>query len=831
MTDFDPVHYRIQLSVDIDAFRFSGRTVVRMVPRRPSGEVTLNACDLTIREVTLLQPNGRTPCPFQVDPAQERLTIFLPECVSEEIQVQIDHEGSINNRMAGLYRSSFRQDGKTRWLAVTQFQESDARRVFPCMDHPARKATFAVELTVPANLTAVSNTPPGETVEGPDGRKTVRFETTPKMSTYLLFMGIGPFETRQDTVDRRLFALTTPGMTPYSDFALAFAREALGDCESYFAIPYPLAKLDLIAVPDFAFGAMENWGAITFRENLLLRYPDTTSRAGLERICEVTAHEIVHQWFGNLVTPADWRYLWLNESFATYFAYGVVDRFRPDWRIWERFIGGQTAEALERDGLIETFPIEIPGGEHVVINSSTAPIIYSKGASVLRQVEGFIGADAFKAGLRGYLSGHAYGSTHSRDLWKALEAASEAPVTRLMENWVGQPGYPLIEARREKNRLTFRQHRFSYLPGAPEATWIVPLKIRLFEAGGAQQTLTLALEDRQMAVDIDPDIETFKVNDGQSGFYRVSYGDEENLQSLGRLAAEKILAAPDRWGLAADMYALLKAGRIDLDRYLAFLKHFRDEDALLPLGQVAANLHRLMVLLPGEGRKRIQAFAAPFFRSRLLAIGLSPSKEDAHDRSILREQLLWPAAAAGVREVEDFGGEMFDNLLSGRPVDPEVFKGVLQIGAMTHGSKALSWFLYRMADSESEHERMAVLSAMGCFRQKAQVDAALQAVLDTIPDRNKFIPVVAMSANPAAVARLWPWYTANREKIEKFHPLLYERVVAALIPACGVKRPKEVADFFDDHLSRTPLAADAIRMALERLRIDTALRRRCADAA
>jgi len=360
MADFNPVHYRIQLSVDIDAFRFSGRTVVRVVPRRPSGEITLNACDLNIRKVTLLQPNGRTPCPFQVDPAQERLTIFLPECASEEIQVQIDHEGSINNRMAGLYRSSFRQDGKTRWLAVTQFQESDARRVFPCMDHPARKATFAVELTVPANLTAVSNTPPGETVEGPDGRKTVRFETTPKMSTYLLFMGIGPFETRQDTVDRRLFALTTPGMTPYSDFALAFAREALGDCESYFAIPYPLAKLDLIAVPDFAFGAMENWGAITFRENLLLRYPDTTSRAGLERICEVTAHEIVHQWFGNLVTPADWRYLWLNESFATYFAYSVVDRFRPDWRIWERFIGGQTAEALERDGFDVTYLATLP---------------------------------------------------------------------------------------------------------------------------------------------------------------------------------------------------------------------------------------------------------------------------------------------------------------------------------------------------------------------------------------------------------------------------------------------------------------------------------------
>ncbi|MGD8369176.1 MAG: M1 family metallopeptidase [Desulfobacterales bacterium] len=830
MADFAPVHYGIRLFPDLASFRFSGRTRVRLAPRHPSADIDFNACDLAIRQVAWDGPAGETPCPFRLDPERETLTVFLPECVSDPIELTFDFEGIINDRMAGLYRSKFRSGETFRWIAVTQFQESDARRVFPCMDHPAHKATFDIELTVDKELTAISNTPVRSVESAPDGKKTVRFETTPKMSTYLLFMGVGNFETLQDSGDARLRAVTVPGMSGFADFGLSFAREALSFCESYFAIPYPLAKLDLLAVPDFAFGAMENWGAITFRENLLLRYPGSTSRAGLERICEVTAHEIVHQWFGNLVTPADWRYLWLNESFATYFAYGVVDRFRPEWRIWDRFIGGQTAEALERDGLVETFPIEIPGGEHVVINSSTAPIIYSKGGSILRQVEGFIGAEAFREGLRRYLTAHAYGNTHSHHLWEALEAVSDQPITRMMKDWIEHPGYPLLVVKRENDRLRIRQRRFSYLPGAPESTWLVPLVLRLFEPDGRQRVLKLLMEGPELTVDIDPAVEACKLNDGQSGFFRVRYLDEENLEGLGRRVADQTLSPEDRWGLAGDLYALLKAGRVDLDRYLSFLEYYRNEDRLLPLGQVAAGLHHLLTLLRGEQRDRVQRFSAPFFQSRLSAIGYFPSPDEPNDRSILRDQLLWPAALAGAEEVTAFGQERFDALVSGEAIDPEIFRGVLQIGAMTQGARAFSYFMDRLAASGSEHERIAIATAMGCFRSEEQIREALSSVLDTIPDRNKFIPVVSMAANPDAIDHLWKWYVGNRSVIERFHPLLYERVVASLIPACGVDREQEVTQFFADHLKRTDLAADAIRMAMERLRIDLALRRWCTQA-
>jgi len=225
---------------------------------------------------------------------------------------------------------------------------------------------------------------------------------------------------------------------------------------------------------------MENWGAITFRENLLLYFPGVTSKSGEESICEVIAHEIAHQWFGNLVTPMDWKYLWLNESFATYFGYGVVSHYFPEWDVWQQFVHGQTAVALERDGLRDTFPIEIPGGEHVVINTSTAPIIYNKGGSILRQVNGHIGEARFKDGLRRYLSDNAYACASSRDLWRSLEQISEKPISKMMKSWIEQPGYPMVEVRRDGGKLILTQKRFTYLPHESEQEWIIPMKIRLF---------------------------------------------------------------------------------------------------------------------------------------------------------------------------------------------------------------------------------------------------------------------------------------------------------------------------------------------------------------
>jgi aminopeptidase N len=261
----------------------------------------------------------------------------------------------------------------------------------------------------------------------------------------------GPFEIHTDDVDPRVRAVCLPGWGTRPSSAGPSAARPWQYGEDYYAIDYPLTKMDLIAVPDFAFGAMENWGAITFRENLLLNDTRGDIAGAQARICEVIAHEITHQWFGNLVTPEEWKYLWLNESFATYFGYGMVDHHYPAWEIWHQFVRSQTETALTRDALHETFAIEMPGDAQVAITTSTAPIIYSKGGSILRQLEAWIGSDHFKAGLRRYLTQFAYGCAASHHLWESLSASSGMPVADLMRNWVTQPGFPVITADRKRH--------------------------------------------------------------------------------------------------------------------------------------------------------------------------------------------------------------------------------------------------------------------------------------------------------------------------------------------------------------------------------------------
>ena len=394
------------------------------------------------------------------------------------------------------------------------------------------------------------------------------------MSTYLLFFGVDEFSFIKDKGDVVVRVATQPGSEKYGQFGLQFGRKALEFCQQYYEIDYPLSKLDLISVPDFAFGAMENWGAITFRENLLLHYPGITSKTGEERICEVIAHEIVHQWFGNLVTPSDWKYLWLNESFATYFGYGVVNHYYPEWDMWQQFLSSQTQKALDRDALRETTSIEIPGGEHVIINTSTAPIIYNKGGSVLRQVEGYIGKKNFKRGLQGYLRKYQYSCASSHHLWESLEDASKLPVTPLMKSWIEQPGFPMVHVQRSGRKLLLRQERFSYLPNPSSQKWIIPLSIRFFYKDRHSETVSVLFQDKRLEMDIPQDVVAYKLNDAQMGFYRVMYHDEDNFHRLGEKVLAKDLSPEDRWGLQNDLYALVKSGAVSLNRYLGFLSNY-----------------------------------------------------------------------------------------------------------------------------------------------------------------------------------------------------------------------------------------------------------------
>jgi tricorn protease interacting factor F2/3 len=825
MAEITPTHYRLRLAPDLARFSFEGQAEIHLHATQAAAEITLNAVELAIWECRWLRGREPLACSFRLDPRSEELKVTLPQAASGEIVLRIDYTGRINDRMAGFYRSRYAHGAETKFIAVTQFEESDARRAFPCVDHPGRKATFDVELEVDRRLTAVANTEIKAQELLENNRKRVIFERTPRMSTYLVFFGVGEFEVLQDHFDARVRAITLPGQQKHALYGLEFGRDALHFCEAYYAIPYPLSKMDLIAIPDFAFGAMENWGAITFRENLLLHHPETTSKAGEERICEVIAHEIAHQWFGNLVTPSDWRYLWLNESFATYFGYGVVAHYHPEWEIWPQFMNGTAASAMTRDGLLENYAIEIPGGEHLVINTSTAPIIYSKGASILRQIEGYIGPENFQKGLRRYLKTHAYGCAESRHLWEAFEAVSDRPVNALMQSWIGQPGFPLVRARREAGTLVLTQHRFTYLPNDAAQNWLIPINLSLFDASGAERTQTVLMDRPEVRVGLGTAV-GYKLNARQTGFYRVQYEEAGNLEALGERVRAKSLPPEDRWGLQNDLFALAMSGAASIDDYLQYLKFYQGEDAYLPLASIAGHLS-LIHLVVGPGRRQgIAALAGPWFEAVLDRIGCLPRPDEAQTVTILREQLITDTVQYGCVPIEAFALKQYEALKRGAGVPADIRRSVMQAAAWCGGAEVFDWLDRRFQSAASEHERLNVLNAMGGFRTAKEIARALDYVLTTVPPRNKFIPVVALASNPHALDILWEWYTAHVGQLEEFHPMLYERVIAAIVPTAGLGRTAPVREFFERYGRRTDKARDVIRLSLERLEIHERMRRR-----
>ncbi|MFW5995366.1 MAG: M1 family metallopeptidase, partial [Spirochaetia bacterium] len=400
MYSFQPHHYRLHFEPDFETSTFRGHTILTGACSEKCDSITLDAGELSIHSIVLNDAGTggeALSLEYSADEAHQSLTIMLPHTCASMISLSIDYSGRIRDDLVGLYRATFTDAGRTRVMAITQFEEIDARRVFPCVDRPDAKARFDIEYRLPNGVEGIANTPiiDDRAVESSDAKGNkhlVRFETTPVMSTYLLFFGMGPFEFEVDHDWRiPIRVAARPGQARYGREAIRWTQEALRFGEEYTGIAFPIRKMDLIACPDFAFGARENYGAITFRENRLLIYPGRTPASEFERICQITNHEVAHMWFGNLVTPRDWSYIWLNEAFATYFGYVITDTFHPEFEGLDHFIASQMDVALSRDGLQSTVPVEFPDGRELEFSPATTPIIYRKAGCILRMMRLYLG--------------------------------------------------------------------------------------------------------------------------------------------------------------------------------------------------------------------------------------------------------------------------------------------------------------------------------------------------------------------------------------------------------------------------------------------------------
>ena len=465
-----PERYEIKLTPDLSAATFTGEEKVLIQIIEPVRQIVVNAAELEFQAVSIKGPGGKVVRGnAALDIENEQATFDFPETLNPgRWELQITFSGILNDKLHGFYRSTYKDpNGREKTLASTQFESTDARRAFPCWDEPAFKAVFQVTLVVDQDLTAISNARVlRETPLPGTGKKEVVFADTIKMSTYLVAFIVGEFEGTDPVMvgNAPLRVWAVPGKGHLAKLAQEIGAFSLAFFSRYYDIAYPGDKLDLIAIPDFASGAMENLGAITFRETALLVDEGKATRAELERVADVVSHENAHMWFGDLVTMKWWNGLWLNEAFATFMEMLAVDAWKPEWRRWDSFTVSRAA-AMQVDGLKSTRPIEFPVERPEEAAGMFDVLTYEKGASVLRMLEQYLGADKFRDGIRLYLRRHEYANAETTDLWDALEESTKEPARALMDSWIFQAGYPLISVERKDGDLILSQRHFSLFTG------------------------------------------------------------------------------------------------------------------------------------------------------------------------------------------------------------------------------------------------------------------------------------------------------------------------------------------------------------------------------
>ncbi|HYA29761.1 MAG TPA: M1 family metallopeptidase, partial [Acidobacteriota bacterium] len=574
-TTATPERYAMRLTPDLATWTFTGEEKVALQIHQSVREIILHATELEFQSVSLKDASGNVHAASvtmdgENEQARFRFQVDLPPGPAE---LNIHFTGILNDKLHGFYRSTYKgADGQDKPLASTQFESTDARRAFPCWDEPAFKSVFQVTLVTDEKLTAISNAAVvRETILPGTGKKEVVFADSMKMSTYLVAFIVGEFEATETVLAGKapLRVWAVPGKRRLADFAVAIGKASLEHFSSYYDIPYPGDKLDLIAIPDFASGAMENLGAITFRETALLVDAEKATRAELERVADVVSHENAHMWFGDLVTIKWWNGLWLNEAFATFMEMLAVDAWKPEWRRWDSFTVSRAA-AMQVDGLKSTRSIEFPVERPEEAAGMFDVLTYEKGASVLRMLEQYLGAEAFRNGIRLYLRRHEYGNAETTDLWDALEESTKQPVRALMDTWIFQPGYPLISVEKSGRRLRLSQRIFRYLQDGKddERLWHVPVFLRVGTASGVA-TKTLLLTAKEQNVEFASDIDWAVVNAGGHGFYRVRYGSD--LAAAFHTRLQGTLSAVERFNLASDVWATTLAGLTSLNDYLGLI--------------------------------------------------------------------------------------------------------------------------------------------------------------------------------------------------------------------------------------------------------------------
>jgi aminopeptidase N len=681
-----PEQYAIRITPDIEKRTFSGAETIELNARESVKQLVLNAVEIKISKAAI---DGKAipASAIKLDAKNETLTLLADLAVGRH-QLEFEFTGKINQAGIGLYYAPYQEQGSgaKKMMLGTQFEATDARRMFPCWDEPSFRARFQLTAVVPENFTAVSNMPiEGETKVA--GGKEVRFAATPPMASYLNVFCAGELDAiqaRKGDVTHSVVA--TKGKAAMGHYALESSQQILDYFNDYFGQPYPLPKLDHIAVSGGFGGAMENWGGITYYESRLLFDPEKSSAETKQGIYEVIAHETAHMWFGDLVTMAWWDNLWLNEGFASWMGTKVTAKFNPDWEVWlskttprdpTRRHGIGKEAAMEGDARSTTHPIQQPIATEAEASSAFDDITYRKGQSFLRMLESFLGEDVFRDGIRRYMAAHKLSNTTTADLWNALAKASGKPVADIAAAWTQQPGFPLVKVARDSaGKITLTQERLTvHFDKAPPLEWKIPLT---YEVPGEPAAAGLLMTSKSLELPNTSADRAIKFNVEGAGNYRVQY-DEASWKLL--LADLPKLSVPDRVNLLSDAWALVQANRVSLSFYLGLVEKLPTKTELAEREQIIHVFDFTNRLLAAEpSREKFQKYARSILRPSFDEVGWEPKSGEPVRIALLRASLIKALGDLNDKEIVAGCRDRFDKYLADpKSLAPDLRPSVLAV--------------------------------------------------------------------------------------------------------------------------------------------------------
>ena len=784
--------YDIELDLSKDNPDYPGLEIIKV--KSWNGDFFLNAVNM---EIISVEMNGKK-CKYEYD-KNSGIIKFLDQ-VKDNSEISINFRGKISDSLMGLYRC--RTDNG--YALSTQFESVGARMMFPCRDEPGFKAVFHLRIKIPEDFSAVSNMPPIKTRK--DGStRIVEFDDTPPMSTYLVYVGAGKYAEVKDSSQKPEIIMSYPGSAiPSTNFPLEVARKSVSYYEDYYGIKYALPKMHLLGIPEFGAGAMENWGAITFRETAVF-VNKNSSQSTRKYVSDTIAHEIAHQWFGDLVTMKWWNDLWLNESFATFMSYKAVSAIYPEFDMWGDFVLSETAMAMSGDSLESTHPINVEVKDPEEIAQIFDEISYGKGGSVLRMIESYVGSENFRKGISLYLKEYSYRNAKNEDLWNSIEKASGMPVNSVMSQWINRPGYPFISAENSNGKIRLTQQRFFLNGKNSDEIWPLPVTIR--RKSGVDSLLM-----NEKSVEI-PGGDLVSLNSDSTGFYRVLYDEK---------AQDEILKNSDRMnnlekrGFLSDVFAMLQSGRIPFDKYLSTISRFTEEKNYLILQEIASQLYKMYSIDPTS--KPLLDFSRKFYSTALKNLG-SKSRDEDMNISILRGDL---------REKLSVIDQSFAKTLSSD------FRNFFSVDGELRRSIAIAYAVYtndfeqlysRYKDAKTDEDKLYLLSGLTWLKGRANYDRIMEMLQNgEIKMQDSLRIYTGFISNPAAREFALSIFKSAIEMLRKvFEGTGYSSyAIEGSLPILGIEQREKTLSLIES--IKGPDIVSGIKKGMEYLNINLRLK-------